>query len=167
MLARELGTDLAATSCSQTTRLPGYRNHKRTPPPLVTIRYGLTDVRHTPLAFPATPEPRLPQRTPPVEATTTSVGVVERARRYLLRVEPAIAGQHGDVHTYRVCCRIARGFALDDADAFAALTEWNARCLPPWSERELIAKILHARKYGREPIGHLVGATRPRASGSL
>ena len=30
-LAHELGTDAAATSCSQTTRLPGYRNHKRTP----------------------------------------------------------------------------------------------------------------------------------------
>jgi hypothetical protein len=25
---------------------------------------------------------------------------------------PAIAGQHGDVHTFRVCCRLARGFAL-------------------------------------------------------
>ena len=30
---------------------------------------------------------------------------------------------------------------------------WNARCEPPWSERELLAKLEHARRYGREPIG--------------
>ena len=30
-LALELGTDPAATSCSQTTRMVGTRNHKRTP----------------------------------------------------------------------------------------------------------------------------------------
>ena len=153
-LARDLGTDTAATSCSQTTRVPGYRNHKRTPPPLVTIQYGPSEVRHQPLAFPAAPEPTPSQRMPPHELRT-SLDVVERARRYLARVEPAIAGQHGDVHTYRVCCRIARGFALDDQDALRVLNEWNARCLPPWAERDLVAKIAHARKYGREPIGDL------------
>jgi hypothetical protein len=51
-----------------------------------------------------------------------------------------------------------RGFALDDQEAFRVLSEWNARCVPPWSERELVAKIAHARKYGREPTGHLHGS---------
>ena len=32
---------------------------------------------------------------------------------------PAIAGHHGDLHTFRVCCRLARGFALDDDEALA------------------------------------------------
>ena len=70
-------------------------------------------------------------------------------------VEPAIAGQHGDLHTFRVCCRIVRGFALSDDDALAVLRNWNDRCEPPWTERELRDKVLRARKYGREPIGAL------------
>ena len=41
----------------------------------------------------------------------------ERAKRYLTSVPPAIAGQHGDVHTFRVCCRLVRGFALDEDQA--------------------------------------------------
>ena len=47
--------------------------------------------------------------------------------RYLAAVPPAIAGQHGDVHTFRVCCRLVRGFALDDDEALAVLGGWNAR----------------------------------------
>jgi hypothetical protein len=112
-------------------------------------------MRYTQLAFPAPPDPPPSQPTPPLVRSTKSLDAVERPHRYLARVEPAIAGQHGDVHTYRVCCRIARGFSLDDQKSFRVLSEWNARCVPPWSERELVAKIAHARKYGREPIGDL------------
>jgi hypothetical protein len=54
-----------------------------------------------------------------------------------------------------VCCRIVRGFGLNDQDAVRVLSDWNARCVPPWSERELVAKIAHANKYGREPFGDL------------
>jgi hypothetical protein len=38
------------------------------------------------------------------------------------------------------------------------LASWNLRCVPPWSERELHDKLLRARRYGREPIGGLLGA---------
>ena len=38
-LARELRSDTAATSCAQTTRLPGFANHKRLTPSPVTIEY--------------------------------------------------------------------------------------------------------------------------------
>ena len=83
----------------------------------------------------------------------TTVDAVERARRYAAVIPPATAGAHGDLHTFRVCCRLVRGFALSDNEAFAVLTEWNARCQPPWSERELLDKLDRARRYGREPIG--------------
>jgi hypothetical protein len=76
-----------------------------------------------------------------------------RATRYLESVPPAIAGAHGDQHTFKVCCRVVRGFDLDDESAIAALLTWNARCEPPWPEAELRRKILGARQYGREPIG--------------
>jgi hypothetical protein len=51
---------------------------------------------------------------------------------------------------------LVRGFALADDEALAVLRDWNARCEPPWSEHELLAKLQHARRYGREPIGGLL-----------
>ena len=70
--------------------------------------------------------------------------------------DPAIAGQHGDLRTFRVCCRIVRGFDLSDDDAVRALSDWNARCVPPWSDHELMQKVANARRYGREPQGGLL-----------
>jgi hypothetical protein len=156
-LSRELGTDPAATPCSQTTRIPGYRNQKRSPTHLVTVQYRSIDERYTLAAFPTPPELPAP---PPRRSSTTQMsqlGVLERARRYAARIEPAIAGQHGDLHTFRVCCRIVRGFALSDEEALVVLSEWNSRCEPPWTERELLDKIGRARRYGREAIGGLRG----------
>ena len=152
-LAMELATDPAATPCSQTTRLPGYINHKYTPGHLVTVDYRAADRRHPPLAFPTPPPPPGPYREPVQRAS--SLSTIERARRYLAKVEPAISGQHGDLHTFRVCCRVARGFDLDDSEALVVLSEWNTRCQPAWSERELLDKICRARRYGREPLGGL------------
>jgi hypothetical protein len=48
-----------------------------------------------------------------------------------------------------------RGFALSDEEALAVLSEWNLRCEPPWTERELRDKIARARRYGKEEIGGL------------
>ena len=154
-LALRLGT--AATACSQTTRLPGYRNRKYDRSPLVTIQYRNTLHRFTPEAFPAPPP--LVESDRPVAIRPecrVCVSSVERARRYLARVEPAIAGARGDLHTFRVCCRIVRGFDLTDAQALDVLREWNGRCEPPWTDRELLIKIASANRYGREPRGALV-----------
>jgi hypothetical protein len=149
-LARELRGDPAATACSQMARLPGFFNQKYMPAPLVTVEYRDTERAHTPADFPdmtyLVSRPRVGRYALP------SSERAERARRYLAAVPAAIAGQHGDVHTFRMCCRLVRGFALTDADALCLLTEWNARCQPPWSERELRDKLRHARQYGREPI---------------
>ena len=86
---------------------------------------------------------------------------LERARRYLAALPPAIAGSHGDLHTFRVCCRLVRGFALDDGEALALLQEWNASLL---SRRGPIAswnrRSPSARRYGREPIGGLLEVRR-------
>jgi hypothetical protein len=156
-LARELQTDPAATPVTQNTRLPGFFNHKRAQPHLVTIEYRNVDVRYGPDDFPAVEEPLpWPQSTGPSESRTFDLPTVERARRYLASVPPAVAGQHGDIHTFGVCCRLARGFALDDDQALHVLSEWNARCQPPWSPVELLDKLHRAARYGREPIGGLL-----------
>src|SRR5262249_47879982 len=139
-LAGELGTDPAATSASQATRLPGFVNQKHAEPNLVTIEYCDVKTVRMPDDFPSVE--LVPDRTPsPRQLRIGSrLSSLERARRYLVKVPPAIAGQHGDLHTFRVCCRLARGFDLDDADAVDVLTMWNARCQPPWSQRELLDK---------------------------
>jgi RepB DNA-primase N-terminal domain len=162
-LARELGTDVAATPCTQTTRVPGFFNHKPqyVPPHLVTIEYRDSTRVFTPENFPT---PIAPQ-TPPVSVRASrgaalSVNPLERARRYLAALPAAIAGQHGDLQTFRVCCRLIRGFALSDAEALRLLTDWNTRCEPPWAEHELRDKLARARRYGREPIGGLLEAHR-------
>ncbi len=64
---------------------------------------------------------------------------------------------HGGLHTFKVCCRVVRGFALSNETALTVLRDWNLRCQPPWSEHELRDKINRARRYGREPIGSLCG----------
>jgi hypothetical protein len=156
-LARELQTDPAATPVTQNTRVPGFFNHKRAQPHLVTVDYHDVDVQFGPEDFPPVQEaePR-PQWTGPNKPWDLDLSTVERAKRYLASVPPAIAGQHGDVHTFRVCCRLTRGFALDDAQALQVLSEWNARCEPPWSPAELLDKLHRAARYGREPVGGLL-----------
>ena len=52
-LARELQTDPAATPVTQNTRLPGFFNHKRAQPHLVTIEYRNVDVDYRTRRLPA------------------------------------------------------------------------------------------------------------------
>ena len=157
-LASELRADRAATSCAQMTRLPGFANHHHYPAPLVTAEYRNANRTYSPSDFPdveyVTAKPRAGRYAMPASDRA------ERARQYLAVVPPAIQGQHGDVHTFRMCCRLVRGFALTDADALRLLTEWNERCQPRWSEGELRDKLEHARRYGREPIGGLLEEQR-------
>jgi hypothetical protein len=132
----------------------GGNNHKRVQPHLVTIEYRNADVCYGPEDFPSVKTPDAwPQSVGPHESRNFDLPTVERAKRYLSSVAPAIAGQHGDLHTFRICCRLARGFALDDDHALHVLAEWNARCQPPWSPEELLDKLRRAARYGREPIG--------------
>jgi hypothetical protein len=164
-LARELHTDPAAVACSQTTRLPGFRNWKYDSEGLVTVEYRDVARVYTPDDFPEPAGGQSGERLP-VRTSSRSAGpaVLERARRYVAALPPAVAGQHGDPWTFRVCCRLVRGFALSDSDAMSVLAGWNPRCLPPWSERELRDKLRHARRYGREPIGRYADSIASAAS---
>ncbi|MGV3520249.1 DNA-primase RepB domain-containing protein [Luteitalea sp.] len=154
-LATELGTDKAATSCAQLTRLPGFFNHKYRPGSIVAVDCGPSQ-RQRAESF---PQVQAPDRTRSPGRTEQGLGtrdVFDRARKYIAAIPPAVAGQQGDTATFRVCCRLVRGFALDDEVALSILAAWNDACSPPWSEAELRAKLKSARAYGREPIGGLL-----------
>jgi hypothetical protein len=165
-LARELGTDSAATACSQMTRLPGFVNYKHQIPHLVAVDYEALNSVSMPRHFPS-PRAAHIQNVPAIRTALMLKQVrpepLDRARRYLARTAPAISGQHGDLRTFRICCRLVRGFALSDDEALSLLRDWNARCEPPWSEGDLLAKLKHARRYGRELVGGLLTDISSRA----
>jgi hypothetical protein len=84
--------------------------------------------------------------------------VIERARRYIAKCDPAISGQRGHDATFHVAACLVHGFALSEPDALALLSEYNRGCQPPWSERELRHKVESANRADfREPRGCLLG----------
>lgn len=88
--------------------------------------------------------------------STWKIDKVERASRWLDAAEPAIQGANGSAIAMRVIGTVVRGFELSPVEAKDALGQWNARCQPPWSERELVHKINDAVK-SADPQGRGIG----------
>jgi hypothetical protein len=90
----------------------------------------------------------------PVARPTTS----ERARRYVAQIPGAVSGAGGHNQTFAVACSLVHGFALNESEALDLLREYNLRCSPPWSERELLHKVQSAAAAAHDkPLGHLLG----------
>lgn len=69
----------------------------------------------------------------------------ERAIKYIAKMDPAIEGQGGHAATWAVARKLAQDFGLDEDATFRILwNEYNPRCLPPWSQRELKHKAHEA-----------------------
>lgn len=92
-----------------------------------------------------------------------SVG--DRAAKYLESMPESVAGQHGHDKAYRAACTLVRGFNLTPEAAFPILWEWNTRCQPPWSERELQHKLEDAAVNADGEPGYLLHAPRPDNDG--
>lgn len=158
-LAQALDADPQCAEVARVLRLPGTVNHKYDPPrPVALVSWApeaVADLAALDAWLPALVEPVRPPwpsaPTTPTPADTASV--IDRVRAYLAATPPAIQGQGGDAHTYRVCCTIVRDFAVSPGEALSLLADWNARCVPPWTERELAEKIAHAERYGKAPLG--------------
>ena len=60
----------------------------------------------------------------------------ERCRLYLAKVDPAVSGQGGHDQTMKAACLIPRFGIPNDGMAWQLFSEYNARCLPPWSAKE-------------------------------
>lgn len=114
-----------------------------------------TNYERLPMFDPAWLEPD-PEPAPVVERPKTSAR--ERAQAWMQRRDVAVEGSGGDVQTFTTACGLVRGFRLSDEEALELMREWNARCIPPWTDRDLMAKIASARKSGSEPFGYLLDA---------
>ena len=73
--------------------------------------------------------------------------VAERAAKYVAKMEPSISGSRGHDAAYKVACVLMLGFELPFSDALAIMArEFNNRCDPPWTEKELTHKLNSASK---------------------
>jgi len=89
-------------------------------------------------------------------------GVIKLASRYVQKMPEAISGEGGHNRLYRVACILVNGFSLNDEDALEVLREYNERCIPEWTEKELIHKLDSARKANhRYPEGYLIKKKKP------
>lgn len=128
---------------------------------IIRLRYGdlpppstgnPKDPNHPPSPGHRKPRPRralppslhLPQACPHHESHPSQDmdHLLRRASAYLGKLPPAIAGQNGHTTTFRAAIILVRRFGLPpDAALHLLLTEYNPRCDPPWSERELRHKV--------------------------
>ena len=92
--------------------------------------------------------------------------LAERALAYVAAMLPAVAGNRGHDATFAVALALCHGFALSKSQALPCMMAFNARCDPPWSEKELEHKLDSAGKVARhsKPRGHLLGERGPRQS---
>src|SRR5262245_5036291 len=88
---------------------------------------------------------------------------IHRAVRYFADFPPAVSGHQGHKRAYRAACVLWHGFALNESDALTVLRHWSERCLPPWTERELIHKVKAAAvAISKYPRGWLLNPTHRR-----
>lgn len=106
-----------------------------------------------PRSVPAPPPP------PPVAPPTNAE---ERAAKYLDACPGAVSGQGGHNQTFLVAQKLVRGFCLSEDVAYRLLADWNHRCEPPWSEKDLRRKIRQAAQSGQIAYGSML--ERRRAS---
>ena len=78
-----------------------------------------------------------------------SNGRIDRARRYVAKMNAAISGQNGHGATWAVARKCAADFELNLDQTLEVLREFNVRCQPSWSERELRHKAEEACKKAR------------------
>jgi hypothetical protein len=136
-------------------RLPGTYNCKGDYPVLVRVlqtggpRYQVGDL----LAL-VTPQGHKPW----TAKTSNGTSLIERARKYVAKMPTAISGQRGHDATWAVTQALVRGFDLSVAESRPLLEEYNRRCEPPWSEKELEHKLGQAHEKSRLSRGYLLNA---------
>jgi predicted P-loop ATPase len=85
------------------------------------------------------PEPRSTERIPASQRK-------EACRRYVAAIPPAISGNGGHTQAYCVARVIVQDFEQTGADAWELFKEYNQRCEPPFSDKDLEHKINDASK---------------------
>jgi len=82
-----------------------------------------------------------------------------RARAYIAAADGAVSSQGGHDRTFAIACALVKGFDLSTNDALEIISEWNSKCVPPWTEQELAHKIESANSAAdTKPRGYILRA---------
>ncbi len=88
------------------------------------------------------------------QPSTESPLIIAQCRKYVEQCAPAVSGNGGHNQTFHVACVIFYDFGLNERDGWPILLEYNIRCAPAWSEKELRHKMSDAlAKTGTRPRG--------------
>ena len=117
---------------------------------------GLIDVDQTLARLPKPEAPSPAESRPPPRLHVARTALVERAKRWLEKADPAISGSGGQAQTWRVCLALVKGFGLESSTALELLTPWNARCQPPWRTSELKRQLERAESESTTASGYLL-----------
>ena len=71
---------------------------------------------------------------------------LRRAAAYLATIEGAISGGGGHNKTLYAAAALIQKFGLTVAEAWPLFVAYNARCVPPWNERDLYRKLQEAAR---------------------
>jgi hypothetical protein len=99
-----------------------------------------------------------PPRSTALPRNVDRLTVRRRASAYLAALPPAISGCGGHNATFLAATALVHGFCLSEREAFGLLKEqYNRRCQPEWSDRELLHKVREAAQVPhRRPYGWLL-----------
>jgi hypothetical protein len=111
--------------------------------------------------------PRIaPRPTAPPRHRADDSDRVKRARAYLAKIPGAVSGDAGHTATFNAVAAVMIGFDLSEQDALNIIAaDYNPRCDPPWSERELEHKIRSVAQRCERERGYLL-VDRPRSGTS-
>ena len=159
-LAGHLGADAGSTDVAHILRIPGTLNYKYDPPRPVKLE-TLTDHEYEVGQFlnilgeiKTTEDKNEKTDTTPIEHGVTVPFRKQLARRWLSSQKAAVENQGGNKTTYKVSATVGRGFDLSRDDAYEVMQDWNSRCTPAWSEKELRELIDHGIKHGKGKYGY-------------
>jgi hypothetical protein len=74
---------------------------------------------------------------------------VTRARKYLAKVPLPVIEEGSDEATFKMACRLVRGFGLSRDEAISVLWEWCGE-RPGWDLRWVAEKVKNAVRFGTE-----------------
>jgi len=102
---------------------------------------------------PANDAPKPPRKTNGNGSNNTDH--FEQCRKYVSKMPGAISGSGGHPATIDVV-RVATGFALDESQCLDILYEFNERCQPPWSKKELAHKASYLNNFRKYAPGYIL-----------
>lgn len=97
-------------------------------------------------------------RMPAIVTTDTKV---MRARRYLEKIPGAVSGDKGHTQTFNAVSHVMIGFDLDPDTTYSLIaSDYNPRCDPPWTEKQLLHKIRQVAEKSVRVRGYLLESDR-------